>query len=93
MSDPDNDADALRYSQHDIDTLVGIQELRGLLSAGRDHLLTRSYAEFVASRKGFPEPLITYPREGRIHMRLWLLRDVEKWLEGFEPRRGRPPKN
>lgn len=80
-----SDEHAECISREDIETLVGIAELRELLSRGRDRLLTRSYAEHIAGRDGFPRPLITYPREGRIHMRLWLLADVQEWLRWFRP--------
>jgi hypothetical protein len=72
-------------SRADLDSLVGIAELRALLSRGRPRLVARSYAEQISARQGFPAPLIRYPPEGRIHVRLWLPRDVEAWMDRNRP--------
>jgi hypothetical protein len=80
------------YSRAELDSLVGIAELRGLLSRGRARVVARSYAEQVAGQGRFPTPLITYPPEGRTHVRLWLLADVERWLDYNRPGwRHQPP--
>lgn len=81
---PDHDDCVTR---EDIESLVGIAELRELMSHGRPVMISRTYVEQVARWSGFPAPLIVYPRgEGRrAHIRLWLLRDVEAWLDRRQP--------
>jgi len=56
---------------------VDIDELRDLLGATtrRRERAARSYAQYVAGRKGFPEPIVDHPR-----LRLWLRREVLAWI-------------
>lgn len=69
-------------SRAELRTLVDIDGLRSLLGAGtaRRERVSRSYATAVASRKGFPDPLIDHPR-----LRLWRRVDVETWLDTNRP--------
>lgn len=69
----------------DLETLVGVAELREMLSRGRPRTVHRSYAEQVMASRSFPPALIVYPRVGRIHVRLWLLADVEDWMDRYRP--------
>jgi hypothetical protein len=66
----------------DLANLVDINRLRDLLrtTTRRRERASRSYAGTIAGSRGFPPPLIDHPR-----LRLWLLRDVEPWLDQHRP--------
>ncbi|MCK9901356.1 hypothetical protein [Glutamicibacter sp. V16R2B1] len=76
---PDRDEERV-YTQSEIDTLVDVEELRHLLGRMRGEPMSRSYANRIAERRGFPEPLINHP-----HLRLFLRADVEEWLDRNRP--------
>ncbi|MEX5707862.1 hypothetical protein AB1484_05985 [Parafrankia sp. FMc6] len=61
---------------------VDIDALRTLLGRGsrRGERVNRSTANYYASRKGFPDPLLDHPR-----LRLWRRSDVERWLDLNRP--------
>ncbi|WP_250283161.1 hypothetical protein [Frankia sp. CiP1_Cm_nod2] len=79
MSTDENDEVIHREELRD---LVDIDQLRELLgrTTPRGERVARSYADSVANRKGFPDPLIVHPR-----LRLWRRRDVERWLDRNRP--------
>jgi hypothetical protein len=80
---PDDQRD--HVSRAELETLVGIAEVQEMMSRGRRKVIRKSYAIKVTNWPGFPAPLIRYPREGRLHVRLWLLADVESWLDRNRP--------
>lgn len=78
------DADG-RFSRADLASLIGIAEVRLMLSRGRRHPVAKSYADRMSRLPGFPSPLIVYPRDqDRRHpytrVRLWWPPDVEDWM-------------
>ena len=79
MSPGENDEVIRRDELRD---LVDIDELRELLgrTTRRAEKVARSYADSIANRKGFPDPLIDHPR-----LRLWRRADVERWLDANRP--------
>jgi hypothetical protein len=64
---------------------VDIEELRDLLGATsrRREKVARSWAQVVAGRKGFPDPVVD-----RRNVRLWLRPEVVAWLAANRPEPG-----
>ncbi|CAI7977960.1 hypothetical protein FRAHR75_400001 [Frankia sp. Hr75.2] len=62
----------------DLEDAVDIDQLRDLLgrTTRRGERVARSYAQVVAGRKGFPDPIVD-----RRNVRLWLRSEVEAWLD------------
>jgi hypothetical protein len=78
-TEDDNEDDLVsRAELRDLTRLVDVDRLRDLLAptTRRQERTSRSYAGTIAGSRGFPPPLIDHPR-----LRLWLLRDVEPWLD------------
>jgi len=73
-----------RFTRAELASLVDVDQLRDLLApiTARGDRVSRSYAAYVAGRRGFPEPLIDHPR-----LRLWLRRDVDAWIAHERERR------
>jgi hypothetical protein len=68
------------YTQSEIDSLVAVEELVELFGRLRGERVSRSYANRLATHRGFPAPLIS-----RTQLRLWLRADVEAWLDRNRP--------
>lgn len=72
----------------ELETVVGIQEVREMLSRGRARLIAKSYAEKVTRWPGFPAPIVVYPHPvtgRRAQTRLWLVAEVEDWMRRTQP--------
>lgn len=81
MPDGDEDDRSEWVRRVDLENLIGIAEIEVMLSRGRRRVMYRSQAQEIVTQPSFPAPLVTYPRTGRVHVRLWLLADVEPWIE------------
>lgn len=68
----------------DLEDAVDIDQLRDLLGPTTRYgeRVARSYAQVIAGRKGFPEPVVD-----RRNVRLWLRGEVETWLASNRPGR------
>lgn len=66
----------------DLEDAVDIDQLRVMLAptTRRGEPVARSYAQVVAGRKGFPDPIVN-----RRNIRLWLRAEVEAWLDRNRP--------
>lgn len=66
----------------DLADAVDIDQLRGMLgtTTRRREPVARSYAQVIAGRKGFPDPIVD-----RRNIRLWLRSEVESWLDRNRP--------
>lgn len=87
---PDRDG---YVSRAQLETLVGVAEVRELVSRGRPRMVERSWANEVVGWADFPAPVVIYPRGvPKPLVRLWLRADVERWMDGYLPRwRELPP--
>lgn len=74
------DPEERTYTKAELNSLVTVDELQDLLGLLRGDRVSRSYANHVADRKGFPDPLINHPR-----LRQWLRADVEAWMDRNRP--------
>jgi hypothetical protein len=82
MLTKDEDGLVGRAELRDLANLVDVDRLRDLLTPAtrRWERVSRSYAGAIAGGREFPPPLIDHPR-----LRLWLMRDVESWLDRHRP--------
>lgn len=74
----------------DLASLIGIAEVRVMLSRGRRHAVAKSYAARVTHWPGFPEPVIQYPHDQvgsrpYTRVRLWWPADVEAFCRRTIP--------
>lgn len=74
------------FSRADLEALVGVPEVRELISRGRPRMVERSWANEVTGWLGFPDPVVIYPRgTAKPLVRLWLRDEVERWMDGYRP--------
>lgn len=74
----------------DLANLIGIAEVRLMLSRGRRRPVAKSYADRATRWPGFPPPLIQYPRDQDrrnpyTRVRLWWPADVEDFMRRTIP--------